>query len=301
MNLKVIKSVGNAASVVERQYPTLIAEIESAVWMAGPGSSRTEIAKYLSRFQWTLVARDKWTFAKGPLEIDLCDEFHAASDCTVENRPKSAKVHVILALTPCENAQPFFAQLEKTHVGKPVLLLTPCQNQTITRTVSPPRTGSPVNPSKRIYANVFVEGTVAQAAVGDNAILIAEIEREIRNANKMMEIKGIDGQVIWKPYVDLNDLSSQVIAFSKPDTVYSAAIAHGVMRDLNDPNTWTGEVSINHRQVSFSVWRNTFECAVKTVSPSISARLINCSHLGFEYSDQLRKDLRLYFDRDATI
>jgi hypothetical protein len=157
-----------------------------------------------------------------------------------------------------------------------------------------------IDPKKRIYGVVFIENRIAQARTGDWAALIADILMQIKNANKMMEIRGIAGQVIWKPYVDLADLVAGAKSYVRGDTVYSGAMAHGIMRDPSDPHSWTGDVSINGAAVGYTLWDHTFTKAVNEVNPSMSPNLINCSGLGYEYADQIRKDLQVYFDRDRT-
>ncbi|MFT3780810.1 MAG: hypothetical protein QM790_02270 [Nibricoccus sp.] len=96
-----------------------------------------------------------------------------------------------------------------------------------------------------------MEGSIAQATAGKNVDLLKSIELQIKNANKLMEIYNVPGQVIWKPYVDLSDLTTQTKAFVGAGTVWTGALAHGLMTDPSDASTWTGQVGINGQAVGF--------------------------------------------------
>jgi len=294
--LRVVKSLNGGIGVVHGQYFSLYREVGSAFFLAGPDASLLGIAKYLGRLGWAAIGKDGSTFNKGDVNVSVWDTARPATNGVAADGAKGA--NIVLALSSFAISLPFFAQLTKTSAGTPTLVVAPADRAPLT--VSPPRTGSVVDPKRRTFSAIFVEGSIAQAAEGKNVALVVEIEREVKNANKMMEIKGVAGQVIWKPYVDLDDLANQTAVFVKQDSCYTAAIAHGVMAVANDHNSWTGDVGIDGHDVPFTRWKDVFEKAARAVAPKVSVDLINCWSKEWEYADRIRKGLTPFIDYEAA-
>jgi hypothetical protein len=143
-------------------------------------------------------------------------------------------------------------------------------------------------------ANQSLEGKTEKEAevIKNNKGLWAHLQREASNANKLLGMRGLSGEVKLVPYSSLEELETLVGQYVGKDTRYATAVAHGIMRDRNDPSSWTGDVDIAGKDVSYTVWNEKFNGAVKAVGGIAFSHTINCSALGFENAYQIGDHLR---------
>lgn len=118
MYFRILNTFNNGTAVFQRQYPALLGEVNSAIWLAGSGTPILGVARQLVRFGWTALDNNQRGFTKGDVRVDLHDSNsrHVAADGAFQ-----ARIHV--AMTADTQSFTFSNKLAQLVNSKPGIVL----------------------------------------------------------------------------------------------------------------------------------------------------------------------------------